>query len=161
MQCCQNETQSQKLLKLGVTQRHVCGFCHLRPYHTVATDCKIEITNGGIILVDAECRNALRKFFLHRTSKVWQRLPAAHLRLWVKSCSCYDHFGSAWAGGCPALPCSVSLLQGYLRKDHAIFVDGENNHSVPRSYVAHLASGNAVDRDVNRAFTCLADHELR
>lgn len=53
MQSRQNETQSQKLLKLGVTQRHVYGFCHLRLYHPVATGCEIEKTNGSIIVVDA------------------------------------------------------------------------------------------------------------
>ena len=62
MQSRQNETQFQKLLKLGVTQRHAFGFCHLRLYHTVATDCEIEKTNGGIILVDAEYRNAVGNY---------------------------------------------------------------------------------------------------
>ena len=43
-----------------------------------------------------------------RTSKVWHRLPGAHLRQQVKGCSYGNHSNSRRVGGCPAPSCMRS-----------------------------------------------------
>jgi hypothetical protein len=49
------------------------------------------------------------------SSKVWNRLPAARLRLRIKGCNCCDHFDSERVASWPSPPCSLERFVGNAR----------------------------------------------